>query len=833
MIEDLQARPIRDVVAEEQRALSEIGIGKGYPPPSADISAGEDSAASISSRGLPHVVKFDLQRDGFDTFYEDYGEYTKLISQKSKAVIPETIPDEERLILGAAAFVNYIVRQNHGRPTHRLQIMDRVQNGNMQLVRSAKKFDPEKNVSFISFLKPLLGNYIRRYEHGADGTVDQGELIRIPMHRQHYYNIRNVIEGLAVRLGIVLEPEELLQFSDFTFTPGQVEEYRAMRKVHVPFDTVFGPGKQRDIASDTPNDPHSILEASLPSYGVTAVLQMLDERSAYVLTARAGLNGLPPQTLHEIGRELGVSREQVRLIERNALGKLRAIPNIIDIINAGVEVEASHQNNDKCDNQPMKPESATETETAGNIYKNDMYQARVAGIEGSLLSILKLPGDERPSERFIVAKVSQLLFYLHKLNGLRMLQSEMASELGVSSVSISQLLNKEGDYKRIFRSNITPDLVCAKLIGDLYDDNNPACQLRDSIHPDLQPLIEGLRSKYGLDREIVEPGIPIDARAKNFVELDQGLKVRIDAALRSNRYWGGTLNILGPPSSGKTSLALHLIQEAQSGGEQAIYVNAADCMRQAREGDNRLWIRNFIERINPQWLNANSDEIDLMGEYSALKLAIGDLADHREHIFLVIDDFNDYPATQIISSVVESVNMDIRTSRHKTPAGLHVALFGQESTDGNSLKGTIETLRLFSMDEIRQLSKAYNQDDMQLENVYEITGGQPLLTQALLHHGLGPEFFNIAQRHLLRIAELIAGQPDAVMELRDAQSGVSTGRWPFKLQQLGVVRLSNPGHPAAKGRLDIVAQWTGSLYEQQLPELVETLLRYKNTGPTS
>jgi RNA polymerase sigma factor (sigma-70 family) len=78
------------------------------------------------------------------------------------------------------------------------------------------------------------------------------------------------------------------------------------------------------IEDETTERPESAVADNLRSTELAEALAHLEPRLQAVLDRRFGLRGQPPQTLEEIGRELGITRERVRQLEGRALRELRA-----------------------------------------------------------------------------------------------------------------------------------------------------------------------------------------------------------------------------------------------------------------------------------------------------------------------------------------------------------------------------------------------------------------------------------------------------------------------------------------------------------------------------
>ncbi|MDL2363386.1 MAG: sigma factor-like helix-turn-helix DNA-binding protein [Patescibacteria group bacterium] len=292
----------------------------------------EDPKPAIMKSAMPDAIDAsDIQMDSFYDGLSDYSHGIKEPTIDPAANGNESV-DEHALITSSLRYVRYRIVKDIGRPNHRLQIMDRVQNCNLVLIKAAKKYDHSTGASFISFHNKFLIRNAQRVERGAESGINQGEMIRIPLHRTNFYKVRDMLEALSFKFGRPMEPEELLQFSNLDFENSAVEEYKAHATTHIPFDRVFNDKTPHDLTADEPTDPHSVFEASLPNNGVSTALSLLSKREAYVLSARLGLDGEIPATLESVGLTLDLTKERIRQIENIALTKLRAVDNIREII---------------------------------------------------------------------------------------------------------------------------------------------------------------------------------------------------------------------------------------------------------------------------------------------------------------------------------------------------------------------------------------------------------------------------------------------------------------------------------------------------------------------
>jgi RNA polymerase primary sigma factor len=89
---------------------------------------------------------------------------------------------------------------------------------------------------------------------------------------------------------------------------------------------VTGHEEMFEAAADTRIDEHEYETAQKRNQeAVKGMLGRLDDRERRIIVSRYGINGVSEQTLEQLGRELGITKERVRQIESRAQEKLRRI----------------------------------------------------------------------------------------------------------------------------------------------------------------------------------------------------------------------------------------------------------------------------------------------------------------------------------------------------------------------------------------------------------------------------------------------------------------------------------------------------------------------------
>lgn len=202
----------------------------------------------------------------------------------------------------------------------RVPLLDLINEGNIGLIQAASKFDPDRNVKFITYAVWWIRQAILHAlsEHGAT--------FRLP---QKQANLLYRLERSRQALGRELErsPNDYELADELDMSPEEVRlllsSNQSLLSLNQPVDeegeAEFGDLLEQYVVPDTDEE---VLRQSFEET-LREVLSELSEKEREVLTLRFGLDDDEPRTLREIGEQLGISRERVRQIESQALAKLR------------------------------------------------------------------------------------------------------------------------------------------------------------------------------------------------------------------------------------------------------------------------------------------------------------------------------------------------------------------------------------------------------------------------------------------------------------------------------------------------------------------------------
>ncbi len=262
------------------------------------------------------------ENDSLEKYLTEIGKID-MITPEEEAVLAKKIRegDEDaldKLTMANLRFVVSVAKQYQG---HGLTLSDLINEGNVGLIKSAKKFDETKGFKFISYAVWWIRQSIML------AIVEHSRLIRLPLNKagnvSKMNRMSNQFEQINEREPTAEERAEVLHLKD-----GDVKEIILSNIKHIsmdaPLNGEFEDGSMADILEDKNEDTpdKSLINESLKNEIATA-LKVLAPREAEVIAAYFGINGFTPMSIDEIAQKFDLSRERVRQIKERAIRRLR------------------------------------------------------------------------------------------------------------------------------------------------------------------------------------------------------------------------------------------------------------------------------------------------------------------------------------------------------------------------------------------------------------------------------------------------------------------------------------------------------------------------------
>ena len=223
----------------------------------------------------------------------------------------------EHLITANSRLVISVAKKYMGRG---VPFQDLIQEGNIGLIRAAKKFDYRRGHKFSTYATWWIRQAVTR------AIADQGRTIRVPVHMGDQINkLLRIQHKLTQRLGREPSVEELAKALDVPLK--KVENMIQVSRRPLSLETPTDDEEDSMLGDFVPDNnaaaPDELATSNLLRQHLGEVLDDLPPREVRILQLRYGLLDGQAYTLEEVGSKMGVTRERVRQIEAQALSRLR------------------------------------------------------------------------------------------------------------------------------------------------------------------------------------------------------------------------------------------------------------------------------------------------------------------------------------------------------------------------------------------------------------------------------------------------------------------------------------------------------------------------------
>jgi len=258
--------------------------------------------------------------DSLEKYLHDIGK-EELITPEEEVELAKRIKrgDQEALEKLTKANLRFVVSVAKQYQHQGLSLPDLINEGNLGLIKAAKKFDETKGFKFISYAVWWIRQCI------LQALAEQSRIVRLPLNKIGALNkINKAFSQLEQEHEREPSPDEVANTLDLP--EDKVASTLELSGRHLSVDAPFQDGEENSLLdvlqnNDSPDTDGNLMNESL-SQEIERTLNTLPEKESNVIRSFYGI-GKKQMSLEEIGESIGISRERTRQIKEKAIKHLR------------------------------------------------------------------------------------------------------------------------------------------------------------------------------------------------------------------------------------------------------------------------------------------------------------------------------------------------------------------------------------------------------------------------------------------------------------------------------------------------------------------------------
>jgi RNA polymerase primary sigma factor len=261
------------------------------------------------------------ESQSLDKYLQEIGKVS-LVTIDEEVDLAQRIREGDQMALEKLTKANlrFVVSVSKQYQNQGLTLGDLINEGNLGLIKAAKRFDETKGFKFISYAVWWIRQSI------LQALAEQSRIVRLPLNRVGSLNkISRSFSELEQKFEREPSPDEIAEL--LVLSTSEVVDTLKISGRHVSMDAPFVQGEENRLLDVMENEDAESPDAGLLNDSlrreVQRALSTLTMREADVVTLHFGLNGHTALTLEEIGETFSLTRERVRQIKEKAIRRLK------------------------------------------------------------------------------------------------------------------------------------------------------------------------------------------------------------------------------------------------------------------------------------------------------------------------------------------------------------------------------------------------------------------------------------------------------------------------------------------------------------------------------